>query len=365
MFGNRYTLTKATKLANIFIICNGLLKRFRTLHILLYDSHEQKTALTAITLNNLSKTYPQPLLRLKRALRLGVKPPVDALVGVNFEVEKGEVFGLIGRNGAGKTTLTKIIATLVQPTSGTVSVFGRDSVKDDVKVRASLGLATAEERSFYWRLTSTQNLMFFARLHGIADKKARSRISELFERLELNELANRRFSDLSTGNKQKLAVARALLAKPPLLLLDEPTRSLDPLAASNMRQIISSLNDETVLLTSHNLSEIEQLCDRVAIISDGVIRAIDTPAALRAQHSETQKVKIELNAASEASLITLNNLRNFAVERDGDSISVSFEREPHDDLLGSAIVELNEKGAKIVDIETEKPTLLDVLEKYN
>ncbi len=321
--------------------------------------------MTAIKLSNLSKTYPQTFPRVRRAFRLGVKPPVNALINVNFEVEKGEVFGLIGRNGAGKTTLTKIIATLVQPTSGSVAVFGKDSVKDDVAVRASLGLATAEERSFYWRLTSTQNLMFFARLHGIADKDARTRISELFEKLEIPELAKRRFSDLSTGNKQKLAVARALIAKPPLLLLDEPTRSLDPMAAANMRQIIASLTDETVLLTSHNLSEIEQLCDRVAIISEGVIRAVGTPPELRAQHSETQKVKIELNAAAEASLKTLNNLRNFSIERDGDKISVSFEREPHDDLLGSAIAGLSERGVKIVDIETEKPTLLDVLEKYN
>jgi len=102
---------------------------------------------------------------------------VDALLSVNLDIPEGEVFGIIGKNGAGKTTLTKIIATLVQPTSGTVSVFGHDSIDDDVKVRSMIGLATAEERSFYWRLTSHQNLMFFSRLNGMDDRSAKKRIA--------------------------------------------------------------------------------------------------------------------------------------------------------------------------------------------
>ncbi len=149
----------------------------------------------------------------------------------HLKLNEGEIFGLIGRNGAGKTTLTKIIATLVQPTDGKVSVQNFDSVKDEVKVRSLIGLATAEERSFYWRLTAEQNLLFFARLYGLKDAAAKQRIAEIFEQLDLKDLAKRRFSELSTGNKQRLAIARAILPKPPILLLDEPTRSLDPLAA--------------------------------------------------------------------------------------------------------------------------------------
>jgi ABC-2 type transport system ATP-binding protein len=319
----------------------------------------------AIRINKLSKTYPPPFPRLRSFFGLSLKSAVDALCEIDIEIQKGEVFGLIGRNGAGKTTLTKIVATLVQPTSGTVEVFGHDSIKDDVKVRSMLGLATAEERSFYWRLTCRQNLLFFSRLNGMSDKMAKRRIDSLFEQLGLVELAKRRFSDLSTGNKQKLAVARALLADPPLLLLDEPTRSLDPLAAENMRSLIASLEDVTVLLTSHNLSEIEALCNRVAVISKGFIRESGTPTELRARNSETQKVRIELNGMAEESLITLNNLRNFHMERDGDLISVTFERDHHDSLLGKTVSDLNEKGANILDIETEQATLLDVLEQYD
>ncbi len=320
--------------------------------------------MSAISINNLSKTYPPDFPRLRKFFGMKVGESVEALRNVSFEIEEGEIFGLIGRNGAGKTTLTKIIATLVQPTSGNVSVKGFDSVKNDVKVRSLVGLATAEERSFYWRLTCQQNLMFFSRLYAMSDKDAKKRIAELFEQLDLQDLAKRRFSELSTGNKQRLAVARALLAKPPILLLDEPTRSLDPLAAANMRKLIDSLEGVSILLTSHNLSEIEELCSRVAIISHGLIRAVDTPKNMRVSHEPTQKVKISLKGVLEDSLITLNNLRNYHIEEHDDTITLSFDRESNDNLLGNTVSTLNKKGANIIDIETEQATLLDVLESY-
>ena len=320
--------------------------------------------MSAVLIENLTKIYPPPFPRVKNFFRLSVKPEVEALRDVSLEIRDGEIFGLIGKNGAGKTTLTKIIATLVQPTSGKVSVKGFDSVEDDVKVRSLVGLATAEERSFYWRLTSEQNLMFFARLYGISDISAKMRIAELFEELNLKDLASRRFSELSTGNKQRLAVARALLPKPPILLLDEPTRSLDPLAAAKMREMIQSLENVSVLLTSHNLSEIEELCSRVAIIANGTIRAVDTPESLRRSHKQTQKVKINLRIDQLETYQTLNNLRDFEIENVGEHITISFTREAEDDLLGDTIAYLSEKDAKILDVETEKATLLDVLESY-
>ena len=302
--------------------------------------------MSAISIRNLSKTYPVPFRRLRAFFRRPVKDPVEALRDVSFEVETGEIFGLIGRNGAGKTTLTKIVATLVQPTTGNVSVHGHDSVRDDEHVRRYIGLATAEERSFYWRLTSEQNLMFFARLHGLSDRVAKQRIEDVFAKLELDEVARRRFGEMSTGNKQRLAVARAMLASPPVLLLDEPTRSLDPLAAARMRDLIRSLAEQdppvTIFLTSHNLAEVETLCARVAIISRGRIRALDTPRNLRDLTSESELVHITL--------------------ADGEKISLT--RQHNDDLLDQKIRELQNQGKRIVDVETERATLLDVLERY-
>ena len=320
----------------------------------------------AVTVKNLSKTYPISFPRVKRFFHLPVKPSVEALKNVSFEIAEGEVFGLIGKNGAGKTTLTKIIATLIQPTDGKVSVKNFDSVKNEVKVRSLIGLATAEERSFYWRLTSEQNLLFFARLYGMKDELAGKRITEVFEQLDLTKLKKRRFAELSTGNKQRLAVARALLPAPPILLLDEPTRSLDPLAAAEMRDLIRSLKGVSVLLTSHNLSEVEELCNRVAIISKGEIRAVGTPKNLRFRHKQTQKVKIILSGVSEDFLKrNLNsNLQDAVFETHAETLSIVFEREAEDNLLGETISFLTGNGAKILDIETEKPTLLDVLESY-
>lgn len=306
----------------------------------------------AISIRNLSKTYPSPFRRLRAFFRRPVKEPVEALRDVSFEVRAGEIFGLIGRNGAGKTTLTKIVATLVQPTTGDVSVLGDDSVRHDESVRRKIGLATAEERSFYWRLTGEQNLLFFARLHGLSDRTAKQRISELFAKLELEEVARRRFGEMSTGNKQRLAVARAMLSQPPVLLLDEPTRSLDPLAAARMRELIRSLAQQdppvTIFLTSHNLAEVETLCERVAIISRGRIRAIDTPQHLRRLTSKSEQVHLTVSGLNGSS----------------ESTKISFTRQAGDNELDERLRDLQQRGGHILDVEVEKGSLLDALELY-
>lgn len=324
---------------------------------------------SAIEVSHLSKTYPVPFARLKSFLRRPAKPPVEALRDVSLNVRRGEIFGLIGRNGAGKTTLTKIIATLVQPTSGTVTVNGFDSVNDDERVRSQVGLAGAEERSFYWRLTPEENLIFFARLYGLKDRQAKQRIAALFELLGLKEGARRRFGELSTGNKQRLAVARALLPEPPVLLLDEPTRSLDPLAASQMREMITSLGQRdppvTILFTSHNLAEVETLCNRVGIISRGQIRAIDSPRNLRSLTSDTELVRMRVsNVTKEQAKVMKLELDYLQFEFNGASTDVSFSRKETDQRLDTAIRTLQKSGVTIHNVESERSTLLDLLESY-
>ncbi|HVS20353.1 MAG TPA: ABC transporter ATP-binding protein [Pyrinomonadaceae bacterium] len=338
-------------------------------------SRDNANGLVAVSIERLSKTYPVAFLRLKKFLRRKFKPPVEALRDVSFNVHEGEIFGLIGPNGAGKTTLTKIIATLVQPTSGQVLVKGHDSVRNDQEVRRNVGLAGAEERSFYFRLTAEQNLLFFARLYGLNSLAAKRRINELLALLELEELRARRYAELSTGNKQRLSVARAMLANPPVLLLDEPTRSLDPIAAARMRALIKSLaqNDgqrTSVFLTSHNLAEVEELCDRVAIIGKGEIRALDTPQNLRALHTQNEQVSIDftsLNAAdAERALAQAFSDRFFSLDRSAreDECVVKFSREAGDKMLDGVLRVLQQSGAVICAVETERATLLDVLESY-
>ncbi|HEX8137962.1 MAG TPA: ABC transporter ATP-binding protein [Pyrinomonadaceae bacterium] len=324
----------------------------------------------AVSIAHLSKTYPTPFPRLRKFLRRRPRPPVEALTDVSFDVREGEIFGLIGRNGAGKTTLTKIVATLVQPTEGSVTVKGYDSVRDEEEVRNRVGLATAEERSFYWRLTVEQNLMFFARLYGLSDAAARRRITELIERFELGELTRRRFGELSTGNKQRMAFARAMLANPPVLLLDEPTRSLDPLAAARMRALIQQLAASappvSILLTSHNLAEVEELCQRVSIISRGRIRALDTPERMRALHKQTERVQLQARGLSATRFREELDglLDDLEVKEQGRVLLITFTREAEDDRLDSALRRLHELGAKLLSFDTERATLLEVLESY-
>ena len=338
-------------------------------------SNSEDNRQVALAIDHISKTYPVPFLRLKKALRRKFKPPVEAVRNVSFAVHEGEIFGLIGPNGAGKTTLTKIIATLIQPTEGQVTVKGYDSVRDDEEVRRNVGLAGAEERSFYWRLTAEQNLLFFARLHGLSGSQAKNRITELFEVLDLGDLGRRRFAELSTGNKQRLSVARAMLANPPVLLLDEPTRSLDPIAAVRTRATIRSLaqdaaNRVTVFLTSHNLAEVEELCDRVAIISRGQIRALDTPQNLRAAHTDNEQVSVTF--ACDDAMQVESDLRGafsdhpFTLERgsSADSWVLKFSRKTHDQILDSVLRVIHQSGSAIRGIESERATLLDVLESY-
>lgn len=222
--------------------------------------------------------------------------PIRALRGVDLEVREGETLGLLGPNGAGKTTLLKILSCLVLPDEGSARVAGFD-VEDEYRVKPRIGLVHSDERSFYWRLSARENLRFFARLYDVPREKTEARIDELLARVDLVEAADRPFSGYSSGMKQRVAIARALLHDPPILLMDEPTRSLDPASSLLLRHFIEEelkgRGGKTIVLATHHLKEAEALSDRVAILARGKVRHVGTVEEIRRWGVRTDAFRIE------------------------------------------------------------------------
>ena len=210
---------------------------------------------------------------------------VLAVDRVNLRIDKGEVFGLVGPNGAGKTTLIKMLSTLLLPSSGSASVGHFDIVNSGHRVRRLVGLVASNERSFYWRLTGRQNMVFFADLYQIEPAEGRAWMNELFVLLGIEDIIDKRFDSYSTGQRQRLAMARGLLSKPKILFMDEPTKGVDPIGAAETIDIIRNrvvdLWHPTILVTSHNLTEIERLCSRIAVMHKGRIVALGDLEQLR------------------------------------------------------------------------------------
>jgi ABC-2 type transport system ATP-binding protein len=197
-----------------------------------------------------------------------------ALDGVTLQVQPGEIFGLLGPNGAGKTTLVKTLSTLLLPSEGEVRVCGLEVVKQSLAVRARIGLVYGDERSFFWRLSAFENLMFYSALYGFPRSSARVVVESLLDFVDLARDAHVRMSQFSSGMRQRVSIARGLLNDPEVLILDEPTRSLDPIAAADLRSLIRNRvadSRRTVLITTNVMAEAEQLCDRVAFLSRGRI----------------------------------------------------------------------------------------------
>ncbi|MCX7681210.1 MAG: ABC transporter ATP-binding protein [Anaerolineae bacterium] len=209
---------------------------------------------------------------------------LTAVDGVTFTCRDGEVFGLLGPNGAGKTTLLRLICSLLEPTSGSASVDGFDTCRDARHVRARVGLLV-ETAGLYGRFTPREHLRFYGRLHGLSGSRLETRIATVLDMLEMTEFADRRAEGFSAGMRRRVVLGLALIHDPPNLLLDEPSVGLDVMSIRNVRALITRLRQEgrCILLSTHLMDEAERLCDRVAIIHKGRIRALDTPANLIAQ----------------------------------------------------------------------------------
>jgi ABC-2 type transport system ATP-binding protein len=290
-----------------------------------------------------------------------------AVNGVDLQIKRGEIFGLLGPNGAGKSTTIRMLCTLLEPTSGRATVNGFDVVKQANEVRRSLGTVLAGERSIYWKLTGRENLEYFAALYHIPTAIAKKRVEELIERMEIKDRANELVEKYSTGMRQRIAIAKALLARPPILLLDEPTLGLDPQAARNLRELIAQLKEEghTILLTTHYMEEADLLSDRIGIIDTGKVIALDTPTNLKARIDQQEIIKLEVTGWQEYvgdKLRSISEISNLVAHQQGeaDLWEVNLQSSNSRMALPKIVESISHNGTRLVNMNVVKPSLEDV-----
>ena len=303
----------------------------------------------------------------------GTKGPfIEALRGVDLKVKKGEIFGILGPNGAGKTTLIKILCTLVLHDEGEAYVSGFDVQKEPEKVLRNLQAVLPGSRGFSWRLTGRQNLEFYALLYGLEKNKAEERIDYLLEFTGLEEREDDVYQRYSTGMQRKLLLCRALLRDTPILLFDEPTVGLDPASASEFRRLLHDklAQDEgkTILASTHNLYEAQDMCDRIAILDRGKITACDTPDNIRYRMFDERNINIVFHDAwfgedQEKMLDELEEVPGVhgatpEIHPDRSFRGISVRVDKYMDL-STILVVIMKRGLKMRTIDTQEPTLED------
>jgi ABC-2 type transport system ATP-binding protein len=311
----------------------------------------------AIVLSELCRTYSSSsgIIRKKREV-------VEAVRGISFDVDFGELFGLVGPNGAGKTTTIKMLTTLLTPTSGTAKVLGFDIVKDVTEIRRRIGIIFGGERGLYYRVSGRENLRYFADLYGVPISKREKRISDLLEMVGLSERADQKVEGYSRGMKQRLHIAKGLINDPQLIFMDEPTLGLDPEAARDTRSMIKGLVEKgkTILLTTHYMFEADELCRRIGVISNGKIVALDSPSELKRFVKDITVIEVEGFGIAEGDLATLRtqpDVTGVSAVLDGERQVVRIQTARGSEFVPEVTKLL--RRAKIVDVRTKEPTLED------
>ncbi|MCW4020162.1 MAG: ATP-binding cassette domain-containing protein [Candidatus Bathyarchaeota archaeon] len=292
-----------------------------------------------------------------------------AVDDMNIEISEGELFGLLGPNGAGKTTTIRMLATVLLPTGGTATVNGYDIVKEPEKVRESIGVLLMGERSVYWKLTGRENLEYFAAMYHIPSRLAKERVKFLLDLVNLSDRADDYVERYSSGMKQRLAIARALIHDPPIIFMDEPTLGLDPNSAQTLRRFIRRLCQEerkTILLTTHYMEEADQLCDRIAILNHGRIIALDKPENLKRNLREEDIVEVEVSNYDERVLADLqridgvNQVGCTELEPVALTGKVRIHTKDSAGILSEAIETLKRCGCRVRHVRIVEATLEDV-----
>jgi ABC-2 type transport system ATP-binding protein len=292
---------------------------------------------------------------------------------IHLDVAAGELFGLLGQNGAGKTTLFKILATLVLPDTGTARVAGLDVEREASRVRGVLTPVIPNERSLYWRISAFENLRLYASLHGIWGAEAFGRISDLLEQVGLADAGEKQVGLFSSGMKQRLLIARALVSQPQILLLDEPTRSLDPVTARDLRRFlreeIVGRRGCTVLLATHDQTEVSELCDRVGILERGRLLAVGATADL-VRRLEIHRYRVwtrDPEHAAFASLATGSSRTSVAARRpDVDGWTrIDLEIPEGADEAARLLTRLTSQGVPISRFERVELPLAELIERVS
>ena len=313
--------------------------------------------MAVIEVDDIRRSY-----RSRTGIRRKSAKEVEAVRGVSFQVERGELFGLLGPNGAGKTTTIKLLITLLLPTAGSARVLGFDVVRDAREVRRRVGYVFGGDRGLYERLSALDNLRYFAELYGVPAREQRPRIGELLELVGLTGRERERVEGYSRGMRQRLHIARGLLHRPEVLFLDEPSIGIDPVGARELRSTVAALVEggTTVLLTTHYMFEADELCDRIAVIADGRIVASGTPAELKRGVVDGRVVEVEVYGAPDQALSSLRALpgvRSVAVEESGQAQLIVVRSEPDAEVTSSVLSCLD--GVRLGRVATREPTLED------
>jgi ABC-2 type transport system ATP-binding protein len=279
---------------------------------------------------------------------------------ISFEVHQGEIFGFLGPNGAGKTTTQRMLTTLLEPTSGQILINSHDLARDAYPAKRVMGLVP-EESCVYTELTAWDNLMFTARLYLVPRRERAGRARQLLETFELWEKRDVKVENFSKGMRRRLSIAMAIIHKPALLFLDEPTPGLDAQSARAIQQLTRQLNAEgtTVFLTTHLIEEANQLCNRVAIIDHGQIAAIDTPQRLKSAFQRRQSIEVTLQPDGQAHSQALAALPGVtSVSKMGDKWRL-YTEDPSI-VLPRIMAFAAEQGLRVVSLNTLSPSLEDV-----
>src|SRR6266498_59166 len=307
----------------------------------------------AVEARDLTKTFRAGWFHRRRT---------EALRGASLEVPRGAIFGLLGPNGAGKTTLLSILATLLLPDSGSARILGHDVVREAFAIRRRLNMASGNA-SFIWSLRPAEVLTFYGRLYGLSGRRLSGRVSELIERFELSSHSKTEYNELSTGLKQRLAMAKALLNDPEVLFLDEPTLGLDPDVSIRLRAQTASLRRErgtTIILTTHYMREAEELCDEIAFIKAGRILAQGTADELKRQIRIGEVIELRLDPVVPERLGELPGVLQLHVK--GDQIECTVDSS--EKRLAEVLRWLHEQGVLVRDCLVREPELEEVFVEF-